>query len=148
MQLVDKDTGEIVADSCKRDCKDECRCHGNVVTQVGYQDYLANLLGALGSSKQVTALALGTQTAAANSTQTSIAGEFGGRKASSNSVVSSQTMRATAQWGTNEATQSELGAVGGYNTTTGGTVMNVITVNTSQKTTQQSLNCTIDYAFS
>lgn len=148
VQLVNVKTGKVEGDTCKKGCKGDCLCNPNTVTQIGFQDYLCKLLGNLSGSKQATVLALGTQTAAPSSTQTDIAGEFGGRKSASNSVVSSQTMRMTAQWGTSEATESDLGGIGAYNTTSGGSVMNVRTFATSAKTTDQSLNATMNFAFS
>lgn len=139
LQLVNHKTGKVEGDSGWK---------SNIVTQIGFQDYLTRLLGNLANSKQATALALGSQTDVAVSTQTSISGEFGGRKTSSNSVVASQTMRMTANWATDEATEDTLAAIGAYNTTSGGSAMNVLTFATSNKTTQQQLNATLDFAFS
>ena len=139
VQLVNHKTGRIEGDSgWKR----------NAITEVGFQDYLVALVGATTGSKQATVLALASQTAAGNSTQTSLTGEFGGRKTASRAIVSSQTLRMTGNWATDEANQSELGAIGAYNTTTGGSVMNALTYATSQKTTDQQLNATLEFRFS
>jgi hypothetical protein len=139
VQLVNAKTGKIEGDSgwCK-----------NAITQVGFQDYLVATLGATTGSKQATVLALASQTDAGASTQTSLTGEFGGRKTANRAIVSSQTLRMTANWATDEATQSELGAIGAYNTTSGGSVMNALTYATSQKTTDQQLNATLEFRFS
>lgn len=139
VQLVNDKTGKIEGDSGWR---------VNAVTQIGFQDYLAALLGATSGSKQATILCLASQTDAGNSTQTSLIGEFGGRKTASRTVVSSKTMRMTANWATDEATESELGGIGAYNTTSGGSVMNALTYATSQKTTDQQLNATLEFRFS
>ncbi|MHA2337475.1 MAG: hypothetical protein ACXACX_09235 [Candidatus Hodarchaeales archaeon] len=139
VQLVDEKTGKIVGDSGWKK---------NAITQIGFQDYLCALLGSTSGSKQATVLALATQTDAGNSTQTSLLGEFGVRKSANRAVVSSQTLRMTANWATDEATQSTLGAIGAYNTTSGGSVMNALTYATSNKTTDQQLNATLEFRFS
>jgi hypothetical protein len=138
VQLVNAKTGKIEGDSgWKR----------NVVTEIGFQDYLSRLLGAIASSKQATVLALGTQTAAPSSTQTSITGEQTPRKTATNSVVSSKTMRMTANWATDEVNTS-IAAIGAYNTTTTGSIANVLTFASTLKTTDQQLNATLEFRFS
>jgi hypothetical protein len=138
VQLVNVKTKKIEGDS---------GWIGNIITETGYEDYLCNLLGGLAGSSVASVLAVGSQTDTPASTQTSVSGEFGGRKTATRSVVASQTLRMTANWATNEATQSELGGIGAYHTSTGGTVMNVLTYATSQKTTQQQLNATMEFRF-
>lgn len=139
MQLVNKKTGKIECDS---------GWHQNTITESGFDDFIVGAMGGIANSSQVTHLQLGTQTTAANSTQTTLSGEFGTRKAASNSLQGNGTMRATANWGTNEATQSNIGAIGAYGTSSGGSICNVLTVSTSAKTTDQQLNCTVEFRFS
>jgi hypothetical protein len=138
VQLVNKKTGEIEGDS---------GWHGNDITQIGYQDYLAALLGNTTGSKQISHLAVGTQTDTPASTQTSISGEHGEREAATRTVTASQTLRVTAQWDTDVGNGSDLGGIGAYNTSSGGSIMNVLTFASSGKTTDQQLNATIDFAF-
>lgn len=139
VQLIDAKSKEIVGDSGWQQ---------NEITRTGYAYYLCALLGATTGSVQATILALGTQTDAPATTQTSISGEHGDRETATRSVVASQTMRMTAQWDTDVATGSNLGAIGAYNTSSGGSVMNILTFATSAKTTDQQLNATLDFAFS
>ena len=74
----------------------------------------------------------------------------GGGKATTNTFVANGTLRATASWNTNEATQSTLGGVALYNTSTAavGTCGSVATFSTSNKTTDQTLNITYEWRFS
>ncbi len=139
VQLVDAKTGKIVGDS---------GWASNTITADGFQDYIVGSIGALSGSSNVTHMQLGTQTDAPSSSQTSLSGEFGARKAVTVSFVANGTLRATANWGTNEATQSTIGAVGLYGTSTGGSIGNVLTVATSNKTTDQQLNATVEWRFS
>lgn len=138
VQLVNTKTGKIEGDSgwCQ-----------NTITQVGFQNYLSRLLGAIAGSVQATVLALGTQTAAPSSTQTSLTGEQTPRKTATNSVVSSQTMRMTANWATDEVNTS-VASIGAYNTTSSGSIMNVLTFASTLKTTDQQLNASLELRFS
>lgn len=139
LQLVNKKTGKIEGDSGWRQ---------NAITESGFDDFIVGAMGGIAASSQITHLQLGTQTTAANSTQTSLSGEFGTRKAATKSLVGNGTLRATANWGTNEATQSTIAAIGAYGTSTGGSICNVLTVSTSNKTTDQQLNSTVEFRFS
>lgn len=120
----------------------------NAITANGFQHYLAGAVGGIAGSKQITHLQLATQTAAPSSSQTSASGEFEARKTTNNSFVANGTLRMTAQFATNEATQSTLGAVAAYNTSSGGTAASVATFATSNKTTDQTLNITYEWRFS
>jgi len=141
MQLVDDKTGKIVGDS---------GWNQNTITANGFEDYIVGPMGAIAGSKTVTHLALGTQTDAPTSTQTSLSGEgaWAARKAPTKTFVANGTLRCTANWATNEATASNIGAIGAYNTSSGGTIANAITVATSAKTTDQQLNATVEFRFS
>ncbi len=139
LQLVDHKTGKILKDTGFKE---------NAITATGFQHGIVGALGGVTASSQITHVAIGTQTAAPSSAQTSLTGEFGGRKAVTNSFVANGTLRMTANYGTNEATQSVIGAVGVYGTSSGGSIMNAMTVATSQKTTDQQLNLTVEFRFS
>lgn len=120
----------------------------NAITANGFQNYLVGAVGAIAGSKQVSHVQLATQTTAPSSSQTSASGEFEVRKTTSNSFVANGTLRMTAQYATNEATQSTLGGIAAYNTSSGGTAASVATFATSNKTTDQTLNITYEYRFS
>jgi hypothetical protein len=65
-----------------------------------------------------------------------------------NSFVANGTLRATASWNTNEATQSAVAAVCLYNTSSTGTAGSIATFTASTKTTDQTLNVTYEWRFS
>lgn len=120
----------------------------NVITADGFQNYIVGTTGAVAGSKQITHMQLATQTAAPVSSQNTASGEFEARKATTNTFVANGTLRATASWNTNEGTQSTLGAVALYNTSSGGTAGSIATFTTSNKTTDQTLNVTYEWRFS
>lgn len=135
--LIDHKTGKV-----------EIREVENAITAGGFQNYLVGTVGGIAGSKQITHLQLATQTTAPSSSQTSASGEFEVRKTTTNSFVANGTLRMTAQFATNEATQSTLGGVAAYNTSSGGTAASVATFATSNKTTDQTLNITYEWRFS
>lgn len=141
LQIVNAKTGKIEGDS--RWCK-------NLITDTGFDDLIVGAIGGIANSSQVTHMALGTQTDAAVSTQTSMSGEaaWAPRKTTTESLVGNGTLQATASWDTDEATGSNIGSVGLYGTSTGGSIGNVILVSTSAKTTDQTLNATVQWQFS
>ena len=110
----------------------------NVITADGFQNYIVGSIGAMRGSKTVTHMQLATQTAAPTSSQTSASGEFEVRKVVTNSFVANGTLRATASWNTNEATQSAVAAVCLYNTSSTGTAGSIATFTASTKTTDQT----------
>lgn len=120
----------------------------NVITADGFQNYIVGTSGAVAGSKQITHMQLATQTTAPTSSQNTASGEFEARKATTNTFVANGTLRATASWNTNEGTQSNLGAVALYNTSSGGTAGSIATFTTSAKTTDQTLNITYEWRFS
>lgn len=120
----------------------------NAITADGFQNYIVGTAGAIAGSKTVSHMQVATQTTAPSSSQTSASGEFEARKATTNTFVANGTLRATASWNTNEATQSNLGGVALYNTSSGGTCGSVATFSTSAKTTDQTLNITYEWRFS
>jgi hypothetical protein len=137
LQLVNRD-GSIAAD----------RTVENAITANGFQHYIAGAMGAIGGSKQVSHMQVATQTTAPSSSQQTASGEFEARETTTNTFVGNGTMQATAVFATNEATQSVLGGVALYNTSSGGTCACVATFATSQKTTDQTLNITYQIRFS
>jgi hypothetical protein len=120
----------------------------NAITANGFQHYIVGSAGAVAGSKQISHMQLATQTTAPSSSQDTASGEFEARKATTNTFVANGTLRATASWNTNEGTQSTLGAVALYNTSSGGTAGSVATFTTSNKTTDQTLNVTYEWRFS
>lgn len=120
----------------------------NVITADGFQNYIVGTIAALGGSKTISHMQVATQTTAPTSSQNTASGEFEARKAVTNSFVANGTLRATASWNTNEATQSTLGGVALYNTSSGGTAGSIATFSTSNKTTDQTLNITYEWRFS
>lgn len=139
VQFVNVKTGKVDWDSGWSE---------NTITESGFDDAIVGVIGGLANSSQVTHLQMGTQTQAPASTQTTLTGEFGTRKAVTNSLVGNGTLRATVNFATDENTQSTIGAVGLYGTSTGGSVLNVLTVATSNKTTDQQANVTVEWRFS
>jgi hypothetical protein len=120
----------------------------NVITADGFQNYIVGPVGGLTGSKIAGFIQLATQTTAPSSTQTSASGEFEARKSTSNSFITNGTFQMTASFNTNEATQSVMGAIAAYNTSSGGTAGSIATFATSQKTTDQVLNVTYQWRFS
>ena len=122
----------------------------NAITADGFQNYIVGTAGAVAGSKTISHMQVATQTTVPTSSQTSASGEFEVRKATTNTFVANGTLRATASWNTNEATQSTLGGVALYNTSTAavGTCGSVATFSTSNKTTDQTLNITYEWRFS
>jgi hypothetical protein len=120
----------------------------NAITESGFDDAIVGAIGGIAASSQITHLQLGTQTDAAASTQTALSGEFGARKAATNSLVGAGTLQATANWATNEGTESTFGAIGAYGSSSGSSALNVLVTSTSAKTTDQELNATVQWRFS
>jgi hypothetical protein len=135
--LVDHKTGKVEINEVE-----------NAITAGGFQHYLVGTVGGVAGSKQITHLQMATQTTAPSSAQTSASGEFEVRKTTTNTFVANGTLRMTAQFATNEATQSTLGGVAAYNTSAAGTAASVATFATSNKTTDQTLNITYEWRFS
>lgn len=138
IQLVNVRTGKVDVDKIVE----------NAITANGFQHYIAGAAGGVAGSKQVSHMQVATQTTAPSSSQTSASGEFESRKSTTNTFTGNGTLQMTAQFATNEATQSVLGAVALYNTSSGGTAASVATFTTSQKTTDQTLNVTYQWRFS
>lgn len=122
--------------------------HKNAVTADGFQNYIVGPIGVIAGSKTISHIQVATQTTAPTSSQQSASGEFEARKTSLNTFSANGTLQCTASFATNEATQSTLGGVALYNTSSGGTCASVATFATSNKTTDQTLNVTYQWRFS
>lgn len=123
----------------------------NLITNDGFAQYVLGY-GTSSGAKTVTHMGLGSSSAAPTASMTALVGEFtgadGARGAITGSVISSTTFQATASWATNLATQSVLGSIGLFNTSSGGTACSVASLTaTSQKTTDQTLSVTYQHRF-
>lgn len=119
----------------------------NAITAKGFEQYIVGSVGAVAGSKQISYLQLATQTTAPSSAQTSASGEFEARKTSTNTFAANGTLQMVASWATNEATQSTLGGIAAYNTSSSGTAASVATFSTSNKTTDQTFSVTYQWRF-
>ncbi len=121
----------------------------NTVTNEGLNVYIAAAVGAVGGSKQFLSMQLGTQTNAINATQQSLSGETYARKSVSPSTIATGTYQATASWSsTDNGASANIGAIGLYNTSSGGTLGAGQTFASSQWNTNQNLSITYQLRFS
>uniref|UniRef100_A0A7V3JA87 Uncharacterized protein n=1 Tax=candidate division CPR3 bacterium TaxID=2268181 RepID=A0A7V3JA87_UNCC3 len=121
----------------------------NTVTNDGLNNYIAASVGAVAGSKQFLYMVLATQTAAVSATATSLSGEVANRKAVSASTIATGTFQATASWSSSDiTTQYTIGAVGMYNTSSGGTLGAGQTFATSVWATNQNVSATYQLRFS
>lgn len=120
----------------------------NQITNLGFQDYICAAVGAVAGSKQVSHMALGTGTAPA-SNGTTLEGATGDRKTTSNSVVASQTMQATAAWasGDHPGGTPTLQNVGLFNVSDAGTILAGNTYSTSEWQSNQGVSATYQLRF-
>ena len=144
VQLVE-DTGDgvhIVGDS---------GWNRNQVTNDGFNDYMAKLLGAISGSKQVSHLALGTGGAPAAS-DTSLAGEVQKRQAVT--AATSSNSKAVQFTGTFSSANSFVTAtanisnIGLFNSSSGGTLFAGNTFASSSCATNQAVQVTYTISFS
>lgn len=121
----------------------------NQVVNLGFQDYVCAAIGAVAGSKQISHMALGTGSAPA-SNGTSLEGETGDRKTTSNSVVSSATLQMTAAWasGDHPGGTPTLQNVGLFNTSASGTICAGYTYATSAWQSNQGVSATYQLRFS
>ena len=121
----------------------------NQVVNLGFQDYICAAVGAVAGSKQVSYAQLGTGTAP-GATDTDLAGSTAARKTTSNSVVSSKTMQATAAWasGDHPGGTPTLQNIGLFNTSSGGTLLCGNTYSTSAWQSNQGVSATYQLRFS
>lgn len=120
----------------------------NEVTNLGFQNYICNLIGGLAGSKQVGMIVIGTGDVP-NVTDTSLAGETK-RQTCGNAVVSSKTMRATVAIASSDHPGGtpaihNIGLI--ENTASGGTLMCGNTYGTSTWNSNQGLSATYELQF-
>lgn len=121
----------------------------NLVTTEGFTNFIIGSIGAIAGAKQWTHMALSTQSTSPTVGQTSMTGEFGGRKATTNTFESPSYLQAVAQWGTSEANGSLINAVGMYGDSAGGNISCISIVASPQtKTSSQILEVTYQWRFS
>lgn len=139
MQILEPVTGRVVGDSGWKK---------NTVVNLGFQDYIVGSLGGVGSSKQVSYMAIGTGTAP-SATDTSLSGETGKRVVTSNSVSMSKTFQATAQFaGSDMGSTCTIQNVALVNVSSAGTILCGTTYSTSQWASNQNVNATYQLRFS
>jgi len=119
----------------------------NEVVNEGFQDYICKSIGSIAGSKFITHAQLGTGTApgaAANTLQ----GETGARKAVSNSVISSKTLQATAEWASGDHPgDCTLKNIGLFNTSSGGSLLCGNTYAVSSWGSNQAVSMTYQLRF-
>lgn len=127
----------------------------NEITNLGYQDYLCNLLGGQAASKFVNCIAIGTGTAP-GAAATSLPNELGGssrRATGANFSVAvssdSKQVEFKGTFSSNGAvtTQSTLQNIGLFHTTNGGTLFAGNTYTTSTCDSNQAVNVTYKISF-
>ena len=141
-----KENGKLVGDSGWRQ---------NTVVNLGFSQYLVDLLGQGASSKQISRMMLGTGTAP-GATDTTLDGELNTATYTRTTVTfantSSKTARFTATFAsanshiTAAVTLRNIGIIN--NTTSAGTLMAGNTYSTSQWNTNQDVNATYEIRFS
>ncbi len=145
-RLQIEEDGEIIGES---------GWHENVVTDEGKRDYLARLLGAIASSKQITFAAVGTGTApgAAATTldgeMTHAAGSRDGVAASTSGSTAVRFLGTFASANSHNTTTLNISNIGLFqqsNTNTG-TIFAGATYASSSWATNQSVNYTYDITF-
>ena len=120
----------------------------NEVTNLGFQNYICALIGALAGSKQVGMVVIGTGGAPATG-DTSLAGETK-RQTCGNAVVSSKTMRATAEIASGAhpgGTPNIANIALLENTASGGTILCGNTFSSSTWNSNQGLSATYELRF-
>lgn len=120
----------------------------NEVVNLGFQDYICASIGSIAGSKYVTHMGLGTGTMPA-AAATSIDGETGTRKTSSNTIVSSKTLQATASWasGDHPGGSPSIRNICLANTSSGGTIICGNTYTASAWATNQGVSATYQLRF-
>lgn len=139
VKIVDPETGEVSGDS---------QWQQNVVTNLGFNQYLVSALGSIAGSKYISHLALGTGGAPAAS-DTTLTGEVGTRQAvTAATSSSSKTLRLTstfaAGWHTS-ATAHNISNIGAFNSSSGGTLFAGNTYASSSCASNQAVNSTYDF---
>ena len=120
----------------------------NIVVNLGFQDYICNLMGNLAGSKQISYIGIGTGTAP-DAADTSLNGETGTRKTTSNSVISSKTLQCTASWASSDhpGGTPSIQNLGLFNTSSGGTMCAGNTFAASAWNSNQAVSATYQLRF-
>ena len=119
----------------------------NEVVNEGFQDYICASIGSIAGSKYVTHAALGTGTAPGAVANT-LEGETGTREVTDNSIVSSKTLQATAEWASGDHPgDCTLKNVGLFNTSSGGSLLCGNTYATSSWGSNQAVSMTYQLRF-
>lgn len=138
------DDGRIVGDSGWKT---------NLITNLGFNQYLVSTLGGIAGSKQITHMAIGTG-GAPIATDTSLAGEQSVREAITAATSSgSKTVRFTATFASADSfvtATKNISNIGLFNTSTAatGTLFAGNTYTSSAVATNQNVNATYDIIFS
>ena len=121
----------------------------NVVTEVGFDDFLVSGLSSdLADGASISHGAIGSSTAGADSTNTSLAGEFETRKDLTGTLNTVGTLQNVWSYATDEATQSNVARVGLFNASSSGKMFSEAVFSSSAKTTDQTLAITYEVRFS
>jgi len=120
----------------------------NEITNLGFQNYIVNLIGSLAGSKQVGMIVIGTG-GVPNVTHTQLPGETK-RQTCGNAAVASKTMRATAQIASGDhpggtPNISNIGLI--ENTASNGTLFAGNTYASSTWNSNQGLSATYELRF-
>jgi hypothetical protein len=135
------ENGKIVGDSGWKQ---------NQITNLGFNQYLAEALGAISGSKQVSHMALGTGGAPA-ATDTTLSGEVQKRASvTAASSSTSKTVRFTATFDSSNSfvtAAANISNVGLFNSSSTGTLFAGNTYTSSSCATNQNVNATYDITF-
>lgn len=123
----------------------------NIVTEVGIRDFMVNQIHSDLTGSTIGFGHIGSSVAAPASTQTVLTAEFATattpRVNVVGTLVASRTMRSTYSYATDEATQSQVGETGLFQTNSAGAMFSRATFTASTKTTNQTLSFTYDVIF-
>ena len=122
--------------------------HENVITQLGFQNYLCYNLIASAGSLTPSHIAIGSATAAHASTDTVASGQYSPRAAVTASVVASKTAQFVASWVADGITgQIANCALHAHTATNTGSAMCIATYTASTKSSTQSFTLTYQIVF-
>ena len=122
--------------------------HENVITQIGFQNFLCYNLITDASGLHPTHIAIGSSADAHASTDTTCGGQWSPRAAVTASVSASQTARFVASWASSQVTgKIACCALHHATATTSGSAMCIATYTASTKSDTQTFTLTYDIAF-
>ena len=135
------ENGKIVGDSGWR---------SNVITDLGFDQYICQTLLGMAGSKKITYMGIGTGTAP-TSAQTSLDGELASRVTIATNTVASHTAQCAASFSSSVFSSQgpkTIDNIGLWNTASGGTMFAGSTFASSQWNTNQDLVATYQIRFS